>query len=105
MSVQAEPRVQALTLGRKIKGAGCQGPARHLTHSPSAYGGCAVYLRCGDTNWWRWPLHPRQRHDLDYLYPCAGHLQMRMVFAEYLRGRVMRFGLHNRIASDLIFCV
>jgi hypothetical protein len=30
MSVQAEPRVQALTLGRKIKGAGYQGPARHL---------------------------------------------------------------------------
>jgi hypothetical protein len=62
-------------------------------------------LRCGDANWWRWPLHPRHRHDLDDFYPGAGHLQMRVVFAEYLRGRIMRFGLNNRIASDLIFCV
>ena len=60
-------------------------------------------LHCGDANWWRWPLHPRQRHDLHDFDPCAGHLQMRMVFAEYLRGRIMRFGLHDRVASDLIF--
>jgi hypothetical protein len=51
------------------------------------------------------PLHPRHRHDLDDFYPCAWHLQMRMVFAEYLRGRIRRFGLHNRIASNLIFCI
>jgi hypothetical protein len=49
-----------------------------------------------------WSLRPRQRHDLEDFYPYAGHLQMRVVFAEYLRGRIMRFGLHNRIASDLI---
>ncbi len=30
-------------------------------------------LHCGDANWWRWPLHPRQRHDLHDFYPCAGH--------------------------------
>jgi hypothetical protein len=29
---------------------------------------------------------------------APGNLQMRMVFTEYLRGRIMRFGLHNRIA-------
>jgi hypothetical protein len=50
-------------------------------------------------------LHPRHRHDLDDFYPCAGVLQMGMVLAEYLRGRIMRFGLHNRIAADLIFCI
>jgi hypothetical protein len=31
---------------------------------------------------------------------APGNLQMRMVFAEYLRGRIMRF-VHNRIASAL----
>jgi hypothetical protein len=62
-------------------------------------------LHRGDANQWRWPLHPRHGHDLDDFYPCAGHLQMRMVFAEYLCGRIMRFGLHNRRASDLIFCI
>jgi hypothetical protein len=53
----------------------------------------------------RGALHPRHRHDLDDFYPCAGQLQMGMVLAEYLRGRIMRFGLHNRIAADLIFCI
>jgi hypothetical protein len=50
-------------------------------------------------------LHPRHRHDLDDFYPCARHLQMGMVASEYFCGRIMRFGLHNRIAADLIFCV
>src|SRR5262245_14996776 len=50
-------------------------------------------------------LHPRHRHDLDDFYPCARHLQMGMVLAEDLCGRIMRFGLHNRIAANLIFCI
>jgi hypothetical protein len=29
-----------------------------------------------------WSLHLGKRHDLHDFYPCAGHLQMRMVFAE-----------------------
>ena len=29
---------------------------------------------------------------------------MGMVLVEYLRGRIMRFRLHNRIAANLIFC-
>ena len=37
----------------------------------------------------RGALHPRHRHDLDNFYPCARHLQMGMVLAEYLRGCVM----------------
>ena len=28
------------------------------------------------------PLHPRDRHDFDDLYPCARHLQMRVIFTE-----------------------
>jgi len=36
---------------------------------------------------------------------APGILQMGMVLAEYLRGRIMRFGLHDRIAADLIFCI
>src|SRR5262249_48726371 len=60
---------------------------------------------CGNANWSPGSLHPRQWHDLHDFYPCAGHLQMRMVFAEYLRCRIMSFGLHDRIASDLILCV
>jgi hypothetical protein len=31
-------------------------------------------------------LHSWQRHDLDDFYPCARHLQMGMVLAEYLGG-------------------
>ena len=48
-------------------------------------------------------LHPWQRHDLNDFYPCAGHLHMGMILAEDLRGLVMRFGPHNRIAADRIF--
>jgi hypothetical protein len=40
-------------------------------------------------------LHPWHRHDLDDFYPCARHLEMGMVIAKYLCGRIMRFGLHN----------
>ena len=29
-----------------------------------------------------WLLHLRHRHDLDDFYPCAGHSQKWMVFAE-----------------------
>src|SRR6476660_3337376 len=36
-----------------------------------------------------WSLHLGYRHYLHDFYPSAGHLQMRMVFAEYLRGRLM----------------
>jgi hypothetical protein len=50
-------------------------------------------------------LHPWHRHDLDDFYPRARHLEMGMVIAKYLCGRIMRFGLHNRIAADLIFCI
>jgi hypothetical protein len=40
-------------------------------------------------------LHPRHLHDLDDLYPCAGHLQVRLVLAENLCRRIGRFGLYN----------
>src|SRR5437764_544765 len=51
-------------------------------------------------------LHPRDRHDLDDLDPRARHhLQVRMVLAEHLRGRVMGLCLHDRIAADAVLCV
>ena len=41
-------------------------------------------------------LRARHRHDLDDVDPSAGHhLQMGVVLAENLGGRVVRFGLDN----------
>jgi hypothetical protein len=53
---------------------------------------------------------PKRGHAVHFMSVCAaamqtGHFQIRVVFAEYLRGRIMRFGLHKQRASDLIFCV
>jgi formylglycine-generating enzyme len=39
-------------------------------------------------------LHPRNRHDLNYFYPRAWHLKMRLVLAENLCGRFGRFSLY-----------
>src|SRR6476646_10694431 len=43
-------------------------------------------LHCRRCKLGAWSLHVGYRHYLHDFYPGAGHLQMRMVFAEYLSG-------------------
>ena len=53
----------------------------------SAFGGkatCLIRARMSGNDMQRimsWLLHLRHRHDLDDFYPCAGHSQKWMVFA------------------------